>query len=65
MLRHWLITFLHPFFHKAGVMEACWLCAMVWRRAMSDPGFVKAMEEGLADIEAGRTVKWSDIRHKY
>jgi hypothetical protein len=56
------VTFLHPFFHKAGVMEACWLCRYVWRQLLKDPDFVADLDQGLADFKAGRVHKWSDVR---
>lgn len=33
-----------------------------WDEALSDPAARKALDQGLADIEAGRTKSWSEIR---
>lgn len=55
-------TLLHPLFHRRGEMRACWICRVVWDRATRDPGFNEAMEQGLADIKAGRVHRWSDVR---
>lgn len=34
----------------------------VWDKALADPGFVAALDEGLADIAAGRVVPFRDIK---
>lgn len=38
-----------------------WLSARVWREAEADPAFVAAMEQGMADVAAGRVVPWEAV----
>lgn len=35
-----------------------------WDDATSDPNFTKAVKAGLADLKAGRTRPWSEIRRR-
>lgn len=35
---------------------------LAWGQALGDPGVRKALDDGLADIQAGRTRPWDEIR---
>lgn len=35
-----------------------------WSMALAEPGTKKALDEGLADVAAGRTVPWEDVRRR-
>lgn len=35
-----------------------------WRMALAEPGTKKALDEGLADVAAGRLVPWEDVRRR-
>lgn len=35
-----------------------------WQDALSDPKFKLAVDEGLADLAAGRTRPWGEIRRR-
>ena len=62
-----MILFLHRVLHHRGhrlISEPCWVNDWLWRRLESDPRFVEAMQRGIEDIEAGRFVKWADIRRE-
>jgi hypothetical protein len=65
-LRHWLLR------HE-GDRRACWHCATrehqeeaerVWAPLIADPEFRERMRQGIADMEAGRVHKWSDVRRE-
>jgi predicted transcriptional regulator len=34
----------------------------VWDVALADPAFVAALDEGMADLAAGRVVPWEDVK---
>lgn len=38
--------------------RACWVCALVWHNLERDPEFVAGLRRGMADIAAGRTVRY-------
>jgi hypothetical protein len=35
-----------------------------WQDALSDPEFRKALDEGVADVAAGHTKPWSEVRRR-
>lgn len=35
---------------------------LAWGQALGDPGVREALDEGLADLEAGRTRPWDEVR---
>ena len=35
-----------------------WVSRRVWAEAEADPAFVAGMEQGMADLAAGRFVRW-------
>jgi len=39
-----------------------WIARRVWDELEHDPAFVEGMARGRADIEAGRVVRWEDVR---
>lgn len=47
---------LHRVFHRPGDWNACVVCRLVWTDALARPSFREALNAGLADIAAGRTV---------
>lgn len=55
----------HGLFHRGPELNApCWVCEALWRRLERDPQWGESLSRGVADIEAGRYVKWSEIRHE-
>lgn len=52
---------IHRVTHWKPAMS-CVVCAAVWAYLETVPSFSEAIEQGEADIAAGRGVRWEDIR---
>lgn len=48
-------------FLSRGPLRA-WFARRVWIEALSDPAFVAGLEQGMADLKAGRFFVWDPDR---
>lgn len=64
LLRHRTFTrLIHPFFHDRikphrFAEKGCRVCRAVWSGLMDQPGIEASLEQGKADMEAGRWYRW-------
>ena len=59
------LTRFHRLFHSDAFLDQpCRMCDWLWSRLLRDEAYVVALEQGIADIKAGRLHKWSDVRRE-